>query len=139
MTTSPANYTTCLHGGVRGRSPRETVANYYDQGSPKRSQNVQISNVNALSQISPSACGRSGQIPKAAPYGSARKSELEDLRCCAKKMQVISHGGTTSTKCDCAENVAIFLRTASISGWCTFRRFCAAHVKHRAKINGSSS
>ena len=56
---------TCLR--VRGRSPRETVANYCDQESSKRSQNVQISGVNALSQISPSACGRSGQIPQAAP------------------------------------------------------------------------
>ena len=60
-------------------------------------------------------------ITCAGHYGSARKSELEDLHCYAKKVQVIFHEGTTSTKCDCAKNVAIFLRTAPISGWCTFR------------------
>ena len=63
-------------------------------------------------------------ITYAGHYGSARKSELEDLRCCAKKVQVISHGGTTSTNYDCAKSVAIFLRTAPISGWCTFVTFC---------------
>jgi len=62
-TRSPRRWRVCSHSnrshppaggaGARGRSPRETVANYCAEEKPKRPQNVQISGVNALLQIPP--------------------------------------------------------------------------------------